>query len=216
MTANEVIQDILTALHDLERIKLVEGGPREQIQEYLAAQKRVLGNLTRFTSEEPEEEASEEEQEGPSGIDEDLDDRIERNRIEIEKLHLMIPRQEPEMELLPEDTFPRHGIVMWSGTIVTIPSGWTLCDGSDDSKGVTTPDLSGKFVVSYESGVYAVGDTGGNDAHGNGANDHTNHTISANNFSATTMPGEKPVISATHSSTDNRPAYYTLAFIWKD
>ncbi len=33
-------------------------------------------------------------------------------------------------------------IVMWSGTIATIPSGWRLCDGTN-----STPDLRDKFVI---------------------------------------------------------------------
>ena len=33
-------------------------------------------------------------------------------------------------------------IIMWSGTIATIPSGWVLCDGNN-----STPDLRDKFVV---------------------------------------------------------------------
>ena len=33
-------------------------------------------------------------------------------------------------------------IMMWSGTIATIPSGWVLCNGSN-----STPDLRDKFVV---------------------------------------------------------------------
>ena len=38
--------------------------------------------------------------------------------------------------------FPSGGIIMWSGTIATIPSGWYLCNGSNG-----TPDLRNKFVI---------------------------------------------------------------------
>jgi hypothetical protein len=37
---------------------------------------------------------------------------------------------------------PSGVIVMWSGTIATIPSGWYLCNGSN-----STPDLRNKFIV---------------------------------------------------------------------
>lgn len=37
---------------------------------------------------------------------------------------------------------PSGVIVMWSGTIATIPSGWVLCNGSN-----STPDLRNLFVV---------------------------------------------------------------------
>jgi hypothetical protein len=33
-------------------------------------------------------------------------------------------------------------IMMWSGTIATIPSGWYLCDGTN-----STPDLRNKFII---------------------------------------------------------------------
>jgi hypothetical protein len=37
---------------------------------------------------------------------------------------------------------PKGGIIMWSGTIATIPFGWALCDGNNG-----TPNLVDKFVV---------------------------------------------------------------------
>jgi hypothetical protein len=46
-------------------------------------------------------------------------------------------------------------IMMWSGSIESIPSGWLLCDGSN-----STPDLRNCFVVGAGS-TYSVGGTGG-------------------------------------------------------
>lgn len=37
---------------------------------------------------------------------------------------------------------PSGTVVMWSGTIATIPAGWALCDGQNG-----TPDLRDRFVV---------------------------------------------------------------------
>ena len=37
---------------------------------------------------------------------------------------------------------PIGGIIMWSGTIANIPSGWALCNGSSG-----TPDLTNRFVI---------------------------------------------------------------------
>ena len=37
-------------------------------------------------------------------------------------------------------------IMMWSGTIATIPSGWALCDGTN-----STPDLRNKFVIAADA-----------------------------------------------------------------
>jgi hypothetical protein len=51
--------------------------------------------------------------------------------------------------------FPSGGIIIWSGSAASIPSGWVLCNGSN-----STPDLRDKFVVGAGS-TYAVGDTGG-------------------------------------------------------
>ena len=46
-------------------------------------------------------------------------------------------------------------IMMWSGSIASIPSGWALCNGSNG-----TPDLRNRFVVAAGS-TYNPGDTGG-------------------------------------------------------
>lgn len=42
-------------------------------------------------------------------------------------------------------------IMMWSGTIATIPSGWVLCNGSNGS-----PDLRNKFIVAADADVGGV------------------------------------------------------------
>jgi hypothetical protein len=46
-------------------------------------------------------------------------------------------------------------IVMWSGSVASIPTGWRLCDGTNG-----TVDLRDKFVIGAGNG-YAVGATGG-------------------------------------------------------
>ena len=58
---------------------------------------------------------------------------------------------------------PRRAIIMWSGSVGDIPSGWGLCDGTTYTfKGVTTaaPDLQNRFIVGAGDS-YAVGATGG-------------------------------------------------------
>ncbi len=50
---------------------------------------------------------------------------------------------------------PSGAIVMWSGSIGSIPSGWLLCNGSSG-----TPDLRDRFVVGAGT-TYAVNATGG-------------------------------------------------------
>lgn len=51
---------------------------------------------------------------------------------------------------------PSGSIVLWSGSIASIPSGWLLCNGTSG-----TPDLRDRFVVGAGS-TYAVAATGGN------------------------------------------------------
>ena len=43
-------------------------------------------------------------------------------------------------------SMPAGGIIMWSGTIASIPAGWALCDGASG-----TPDLTDKFIISVAS-----------------------------------------------------------------
>lgn len=56
-------------------------------------------------------------------------------------------------------SIPAGVIVMWSGAVSAIPSGWVICDGTN-----STPDLTDRFVVHADadaSGTRNVGDTGG-------------------------------------------------------
>ena len=50
---------------------------------------------------------------------------------------------------------PTGCILMWSGSIGSIPSGWYLCDGTN-----STPDLRDRFIVAAGS-TYSVAQTGG-------------------------------------------------------
>lgn len=106
---------------------------------------------------------------------------------------------------------PSGCIVMWSGSIASIPSGWVLCNGSSG-----TPDLRNRFVVGAGS-TYAVAATGGSaDAtlvshshsvsdpgHGHGVND-PGHTHSINYSSAINLDsggiGALVLIGSTNTS----------------
>jgi hypothetical protein len=52
-------------------------------------------------------------------------------------------------------SIPSGAIILWSGSVASIPSGWVLCNGSN-----STPDLRNRFVVGAGS-TYAVDATGG-------------------------------------------------------
>lgn len=54
---------------------------------------------------------------------------------------------------------PSGVIVMWSGTTTDIPTGWTLCNGSNG-----TPDLRDRFVLGAGN-TYQPGNIGGEVSH---------------------------------------------------
>ena len=79
---------------------------------------------------------------------------------------------------------PRGAIIMWSGLIASIPTGWVLCNGTNG-----TPDLRDRFIVGAGS-TYGVGETGGSKdavvvSHTHTQNAHT-HTASTNSTGAHT------------------------------
>lgn len=60
-------------------------------------------------------------------------------------------------------SIPRGLIALWNGT--QVPNGWALCNGQIVND-LQTPDLSGKFVVGWQSGnedYNLIGNTGGQD-----------------------------------------------------
>jgi len=137
---------------------------------------------------------------------------------------------------------PSGGIIIWSGSVASIPSGWYLCNGSN-----STPDLRDRFVVGAGS-TYAVGDTGGSanaivvshthtatssvtdpghvhgidsrkDAAGGGAGEYINYNTTkvVNTQSATTGISVSTTVASTGSSGTNAnlPPYYALCYIMK-
>jgi len=105
-------------------------------------------------------------------------------------------------------------IALWSGSIVSIPTGWVICDGNNG-----TPDLRNNFVVGAGD-TYAVDANGGavNHTHGFTGDGHA-HDLTAGaqleagaNFNLTTST------SPATGTTDNGsslPPYYALAYIMK-
>jgi len=124
---------------------------------------------------------------------------------------------------------PTGIISLWYGSIASIPSGWSLCDGSG-----STPDLRDRFVVGAGTGgSYAVDATGGSTtsgahtlltaeipahthtvlirgftgAHSSGSQDYTDEYTTQN--SGSTGGG------GTHSHAATIPPYYALCYIMK-
>lgn len=73
----------------------------------------------------------------------------------------------------PPPEVPTGVIVMWSGAIASIPSGWFLCNGTNG-----TPDLRNRFIVGAGS-TYAVAATGGSTDATLPSHTHTGSTNSA-------------------------------------
>lgn len=144
----------------------------------------------------------------------------------------------------PPTPTPAGVIVLWSGSIGSIPSGWVLCNGSNG-----TPDLRDRFIVGAGS-TYAVDATGGSaDAivvsHTHTATStvsNTSHTHGITTLedgsggsygivrtafggSAETIPSQSnaPAITAsttvasagTSGTNANLPPYYALCYIMK-
>lgn len=107
-------------------------------------------------------------------------------------------------------TIPPGLISLWSGSIVSIPSDWYLCNGSNG-----TPDLRDRFVVGAGT-TYAVGATGGANTVTLDATmipAHT-HTLTATGTSGAqsndhshTFSGTTSGQSATHSHAVNDPGH---------
>ena len=108
-------------------------------------------------------------------------------------------------------------IVLWSGAVVDVPTGWHLCDGAGG-----TPDLRNKFIVGAGS-TYAPNATGGALTH-----THTGTTNGHKHTLATTFPAMPSVVPMvydiwTDQKTDtfttqagsSLPPYYALCYIMK-
>jgi hypothetical protein len=107
---------------------------------------------------------------------------------------------------------PAGGIIMWSGTVAAIPSGWFLCDGANG-----TPNLRDRFVIGAGSS-YAVGASGGSKdaivvSHSHTgstatAGSHT-HPVSGGSGGAVQIMGVQSGIVAAIAAGGTPSSYYT-------
>ena len=109
---------------------------------------------------------------------------------------------------------PSGAILLWSGSIVSIPAGFVLCDGNN-----STPDLTDQFVVGAGDG-YAVDATGGSGSHQHTftADPHSHGSYGAPVLQAGTDHSKNEYIKASEGTTDytnGKPPYYALAYIMK-
>ena len=94
-------------------------------------------------------------------------------------------------------TLPTGMILLWSGSIGSIPSGYLLCDGTN-----STPDLRDRFIIGAGSS-YSVNQTGGSaDAI------VVSHTHTATSTSSVSDPGHLHSISGARGGTPNGGGAY--------
>ena len=129
------------------------------------------------------------------------------------------------------NSVPSGVILMWSGAISAIPTGWVICDGTN-----STPDLTDRFVIHADAdaaGTNDVGDTGGVSsvtltsaesgvpAHTHSVLNYTElHGSGAVSTKGSVLEGGSTTITANTaanaaSAHTNRDKFYALAFIMK-
>jgi len=105
-------------------------------------------------------------------------------------------------------------IMLWYGSLTSIPGGWYICDGT-----MNTPDLRNCFVVGAGD-TFNPDDEGGANAHGHNYNGplHT-HTVDAGptvlasaNFHGTT---DQSRMSGETDWNSHRPPYKALCYMMK-
>jgi hypothetical protein len=117
---------------------------------------------------------------------------------------------------------PSGGIIMWSGSIASIPSGWILCNGSSGS-----PDLRNQFIVCADADVTGVANTtvtGSATQSGSGQLPSTSvgitvHATGTNGTAAVggvISSGSTGTVSVSFGTGSvNVAVYYALAYIMK-
>lgn len=136
-------------------------------------------------------------------------------------------------------SLPSGAIILWSGSIGSIPSGYVICDGTN-----STPDLRDRFVVAAGNN-YSVGQTGGSadaivvshthtatstvtdpghlhssifaTASGSNPGVLSNASSSGNTATATTgiTVATTNATAGTSGTGANNPLFYALAYIMK-
>jgi microcystin-dependent protein len=127
-----------------------------------------------------------------------------------------------------KDILPTGLISMWSGAIVDIPIGWALCDGTDG-----TPNLGKMFIVGYDAGdvdYNAIGNTGGTKTHTLTIGEMPSHDhampddygeagssghVASGGSSHEGAITDRTGVAGGGAAHENRPPFYTLAYIIK-
>jgi hypothetical protein len=104
------------------------------------------------------------------------------------------------------ELLPYGSIMMWSGTIATIPGGWSLCNGTNG-----TPDLRDRFIVGAgaDSGGIAMTTITGSATKTGGSKDAS--VVEHSHSGSTTTNGDHSHIYWRYSGTD-----VLYGTIWND
>ena len=115
---------------------------------------------------------------------------------------------------------PSGGIILWSGAIASIPTGWYLCNGNNG-----TPDLRNRFVVAADAdsgGIAMSTITGSSLQTSDGQIPAHTHTVTAqynpgNGAAGSGNSGGNPLLTTSSfgTGTYNVARFYALAYIMK-
>ena len=111
-------------------------------------------------------------------------------------------------------TFKRGMIILWHGAVSTIPAGWHLCDGGED-----TPDLRDRFLIGAGN-AYAPGDTGGETTHQHTITNQvtggsSNWVSKSGGLQFASDPNHTHTLNGTTDNKNTLPPYYALCYIMK-
>jgi microcystin-dependent protein len=114
-------------------------------------------------------------------------------------------------------------IVAYRGNVAAIPQGWLICDGTNG-----TPNLKGKFIVGQDTGnsnYNTLYEAGGAKKHQLSVSQMASHyhsydynAVTGGNIGGASAPRggiNNTTASGSTNEHENRPPYYTLAFIMR-
>jgi microcystin-dependent protein len=141
------------------------------------------------------------------------------------------------VKFVGEGVVPKGGVIFYTGSVAAIPQGWALCDGTNG-----TPNLKGMFIAGYDPNdpdYNSIGKKGGEKRHTLSIAEMPSHNHNNGNFNiilqlCSSNPGNNTINSADYTPYEpdiidsasmtvqggnqpheNRPPYYTLAYIMK-
>jgi hypothetical protein len=106
----------------------------------------------------------------------------------------------------PSDDVESGSIIIWSGSIATIPAGYVLCDGNNG-----TPDLRDRFVVGAKQDVAGVAKSNITGALLQSQDVKTHVHTTSGVFTAADVGADWPTID----TAQHIPPFFALAYIMK-